>query len=162
MESNVSSIAHTIQLAVAPVFLLAGIGSILNVLAQRLARVIDRARKLEAALPTLHDGDHDRALAELHVLDRRMAVVHRAIFCCTASALLVCLVVALLFVADLADFGFARAVGAMFVVAMALILAGLSFFLVEIQIATRSVRVRRELLPERDRARRTGLRPPAA
>lgn len=151
MDSNVSTIAHTIQLSVAPVFLLAGIGSILNVLAQRLARVIDRARLLEAAFPTLRDGDRERAVAELHVLDRRMAVVHRAIFCCTASALLVCLVVALLFVADIADAGFARTVAVMFVLAMALIVAGLSFFVVEIQIATRSVRVRRELLLERPR-----------
>jgi hypothetical protein len=50
--ASISSVAHTIQLAVAPVFLLAGIGGILNVIATRLARVVDRVRALERDVPT--------------------------------------------------------------------------------------------------------------
>ncbi|HEX8580161.1 MAG TPA: DUF2721 domain-containing protein, partial [Allosphingosinicella sp.] len=61
----VSTIGHLIQLAIAPVFLLAGIGAILNVLAQRLARVVDRARALEKEFESLDDGQRDRAAAEL-------------------------------------------------------------------------------------------------
>lgn len=149
-ESNsVSAVAHIIQLSVAPVFLLAGIGSILNVLAARLARVVDRARAIEAKLLATTDGDRTMLMAQLKLLDRRMALAHRAIGCCTASALFVCLVVAVLFLGDMTDRGSARVVAGMFIAAMGLIVAGLTLFLVEINIATRSVRVSRELLPRR-------------
>jgi hypothetical protein len=50
-ESQVSAIAHVIQLAVAPMFLLTGVGAINGVMAARLARVIDRSRVLEERLP---------------------------------------------------------------------------------------------------------------
>lgn len=147
--TTVSAVAHTIQLSVAPVFLLAGIGSILNVLTARLGRVIDRARAMEASLAETADGDHAPQLALLRALDRRMAVAHWAISCCTASALFVCLVVAILFLGDMTDRDWARVVAGLFIAAMALIVAGLTLFLVEISIATRSVRVSREWLPRR-------------
>jgi len=147
------TVARIIQLAVAPVFLLAGIGSILNVLTARLARVIDRARGLEALLPGLDDGERDRTLVELKVLDRRMASAHWAIGFSTASALLVCLVVVLLFLADLTHRSYARSIAALFILAMASITVGLSLFLYEINVATRTLRVRRELLPDRRKSR---------
>ena len=147
--NSVSAIAHTIQLAVAPVFLLAGIGSILNVLAARLARVVDRARTLEAQLLASTDGERILLTSQLKLLDRRMALAHRAIGFCTASALFVCLVVAVLFLGDITDRGSAQVVAGMFIAAMGLIVAGLTLFLIEINIATRSVRVSRELLPRR-------------
>ena len=145
-QLSVSSLTHTISLAIAPVFLLTGIASIIGVLAGRLARVVDRARALEASFPGVGGPDHARAVADLHILDRRIKVTHWAMICCTGSALLVCLLVSALFVADLADVGSARLVALFFVAAMALIIAGLVLFLIEVQIATRSVHVRRDLL----------------
>ena len=147
-SDTISAVAHIIQLSVAPVFLIAGIGSILNVLAHRLARVVDRARSIEAEL---RGAAADRAalVAQLKVLDRRMAVAHWAIGCCTASALAVCLVIAVLFLSDLTDLGSARTVAGLFIAAIALIIAGLTLFLIEINIATRFVRVSHELLPRR-------------
>jgi hypothetical protein len=144
----VSTIAHLIQLAIAPVFLLAGIGAILNVLAQRLARVVDRARTLESEIESYDETRRSRASAELCFLDRRMRVVNQAIRCCTASALFTCLVVAVLFVADLAEFPFSQPIALLFVVAMLLLIAGLVLFLHEIRLAMKSLRVRRELLPK--------------
>ena len=47
-DSGITGIAHVIQLSVAPVFLLSGIGAMLAVMTNRVARVIDRARALEA------------------------------------------------------------------------------------------------------------------
>ena len=143
----VSTIAHLIQLAIAPVFLLAGIAGILNVLAQRLARVVDRARQLEAEFHSMDEGTRSRAMDELCILDRRMTVVNNAISACTASALFVCLVVAILFVADLAEFGFAKTIALLFILAMLLLIVGLVLFLYEIRLAMRSLRVRSELLP---------------
>src|SRR3954468_14174831 len=78
----VSTIAHQIQLAVAPVFLLAGIGLILNVLAGRLARVVERARQLERDFTSFDDETRAAAMAELQILDMRMTVVNLALSAC--------------------------------------------------------------------------------
>ncbi len=149
----VSTIAHLIQLAIAPVFLLAGIGAILNVLAQRLARVVDRARALEREFEGLPDAQRQRAAAELVLLDRRMSVVNHAISACTASALFVCLVISILFVADLVGIGWGRPIAVLFILAMLLLIAGLLFFLYEIRLAARSLRVRQEFMPHRRKGR---------
>src|SRR5206468_5246456 len=138
---------HLISLAIAPVFLLAGIGSILNVLAQRLARVVDRARRLEVEFETLEPNNHGPARAELRLLDMRMTVVNLAISCCTASALFVCLVVAILFVADLASFHFGAPIAYLFILTMVMLIAGLLLFLYEVRLAMRSLRIRRDQFP---------------
>ena len=143
----VTQIAHLIQLAIAPVFLLAGIGALLNVVASRLARVVDRARALEGEFHSYDEEQRARAAAELCLLDRRMKVANYAISACTASALFTCLVVAILFVADLSEFAFGQAVAILFIVTMLLLIAGLVLFLYEIRLAMRSLHVRRELLP---------------
>ena len=148
----VTAVANIIELAIAPVFLLAGIGGILGVLANRLARVVDRSRDLEAEFASLADGAQTRAAAELRLLDKRMSVVNHAISACTASALFVCLVVGFMFVADLADIRFGRTVAAMFVIAMALLIIGLLLFLWEVRLAMRSLRIRRALMPGNARA----------
>lgn len=142
----VSTIAHLIQLAIAPVFLLAGIGAILNVLATRLARIVDRVRGHEANFDDYDLAERQRARAELVRLGLRMRLVNASITLCTASALFVCLVVALLFVADLGEFRFGRPVAVLFIIAMALLIGALILFLLEIRAAARSLRVRAELL----------------
>jgi hypothetical protein len=143
----VNEIAHLIQLAIAPVFLLAGVGSILNVLAQRLARVVDRARRLEVEFETLELKDQGPARIELRILDRRMTVVNLAISCCTASALFVCMVVAILFVADLASFRFGRPIAYLFILTMLMLIGGLLLFLYEVRLAMQSIRIRRAQFP---------------
>lgn len=142
---TVTGIAQLISLAIGPVFLLAGIGSILNVMAQRLGRVIDRARHLEQDFASLSDPAQARSGDELRTLDRRMTVVQLAIGSCTASALFTALVVAILFVAALADFAYARPIALLFILAMVLLIVGLVLFLWEVNLAMRSVRVNRAL-----------------
>ena len=143
MDPSVSAIAHQIQLAIAPVFLLAGIGAILNVLAGRLARTVDRSRILSAEHSGYDLEERRRAAIELGLLDRRILAANRAIICCTASALFVCLVVAVLFVAAPAEISFGRTIAALFIAAMALLILGLCFFLHEIRLATHALRLRR-------------------
>jgi uncharacterized membrane protein len=145
----VTAIAHQIQLAVAPVFLLAGIGGIINVLAQRLARVVDRSRQLEAETPGESAAARAAYAAELGLLERRMKVVNWAISLCTASALFVCMVVAILFVADLARIAFARPIAMLFILAMLLLIMGLVLFLYEIRLAMRALRISHERRRER-------------
>lgn len=142
----ISSIAQTIQLAIAPVFLLAGIGAFLNVLAGRLARVVDRSRALEELLAESTGAEHDRQISELRLLDRRITLANVSIFLCVASAIAVCTLVALLFVTQLADLAYRTAVAIAFILAMVLLIVGLILFLLEIRLATRGLRIRKELL----------------
>lgn len=148
---QISDIAHTIQLAVAPVFLLAAVGGFVNVVAARLGRVVDRSRQLEREFTHNDHPDHALQVQELRVLDLRMRLANLAILLCTASAVLVCAVIAGLFVARLARLGFAGTMAIGFILAMVLLIAGLVLFLAEIRLAMRSVRVREELLERKAR-----------
>jgi uncharacterized protein DUF2721 len=94
--SDVSDIAHVIQLAVAPVFLLSGIGAILAVMTSRLGRVIDRARVLEDRLDAAGPEQQAMLRHDLEMLSRRAKLIGPAITLCTATALLICLVIAVL------------------------------------------------------------------
>jgi hypothetical protein len=139
--ADVSSIAHTIELAVAPVFLLAGIGGILNVVASRLARVMNRVRSLESDVPVADEEVLRRKLAELGVLHRRVRLCQLSIGLCTSSALLICVVVTVLFVATMVAMSFALVVSLLFIVAMASLTLALLLFLAEVSISTRFARV---------------------
>jgi Protein of unknown function (DUF2721) len=138
--------ASTIQSAIAPVFLLTGIGAMLNVISSRLSRAIDRTRSLEP----LHRGslgkEHARYVDELRLLDRRITLSNLAATLCVASALAVCLLIIMLFIAQLSGEHYANSVAAFFVIAMLLLAAGLLTLLLEIRIAIRALRVRAELL----------------
>jgi TM2 domain-containing membrane protein YozV len=144
----VSAIARLIQLSIAPVFLLAGVGAILNVLANRLARVVDRVRRLEEEFAGASPVRQRLARSELKRLAKRMQLVNWSITACTASALSICLVVAVMFVGGLGEIGVGRVIAALFVLAMGLLTAALILFLLEVRMASRTLRVRYELLEE--------------
>lgn len=139
--TSINAVANIIQLAVAPVFLLAGVAGILNVMAARLARIVDRARSLELDVPKAGAVERERELKELVILDRRMTMAHWAIGLCTFAALLVCVVVMVLFVAVLSALQYAIPVALLFIGAMVSVTLGLLLFLAEVTIATRWVRV---------------------
>ena len=123
-------IAHAIQLALAPVFLLSGIAAFLGVLTNRLARVVDRARTIERELLQATAAEPDRARQQLHVMARRSRYMNVAITLATISGLLIALVVALLFSSTFAPLNLAGYVAVMFVVSMlSLVGAFLSFLL---------------------------------
>lgn len=137
VDIEVVTITHAIQQAVAPVFLLAGIGGILNVLTNRLARIIDRSRNLHHRLETVSEERSMVIRDELSMLTRRARVVHRSIGFSTASALLVCVVIALLFLSAVVGWNSSFVVAALFVLAMCSLIVALSGFLREVQLATR-------------------------
>lgn len=140
-DVRISAIAHVIQLAIAPVFLLTGIASLLMVLTNRLGRIIDRARMLEGHLPSV-TGEHRTLMStDLRMLSRRATHVNRAIGLFTTSALLVCVTIALLFVSGLFAADVAQFVAVLFVLSMLGLIAGLLSFLREVQLATQSLRI---------------------
>jgi hypothetical protein len=145
-----SSIAATVQSAVAPVFLFAGIGGILNVVGTRLSRSVDRTRVLEDLHANSSGVEHHNYLVELALLERRIKHSNRATTFCVASALSVCLVVVLLFVSQILMVNFGDMIALFFVISMLLLAGGLIEFLTEIQIAVGGRRVHREHLRGRE------------
>src|SRR5262245_57190000 len=132
LSLQVSEIGHVIQLAVAPVFLLSGVGIILTVLTNRLARVVDRARRLEDAADGRTAGEREALYLQLHVMARRARLMNRAITLSTISALLVALVVATLFLGAFLDFNASLPIAGMFILAMLALIGALIYFLREV------------------------------
>lgn len=147
----VSTIAQTISLSLSPVFMLAGIGALLNVLAGRLSRVIDRARALEQLHPSAVGPDRARYVRELRLLDRRITIINASLSLAVASAVMTCIVVVLLFVAELAKLHFGTLVALTFILAMLLLIAALTGFMVEVRVSLRAIHVRQELLEKERR-----------
>ena len=136
-DGPVSAIAHGIQLAVAPVFLLTGVSALLGVLTGRLSRIVDRSRKLESELGTVDQANRPQLQADLRTLWLRARLIHWAIILATTSALMVCVVVATLFVGVLGSENFAKFIAVFFVGAMAALSGALLAFLREIREAIR-------------------------
>ncbi len=138
---NISDVPHAIQLALGPVFLLTGIAGMLNVMASRLARIIDRGRHLTesaSAAALLASGAVDE---ELRNLDRRRHLASAAITACTLAALLVCVVIAALFLEVLLDVPLKALVGLLFTGATLTLVVGLALFLREVHLATTTIRI---------------------
>ena len=137
-----NDVSHAIQMALAPVFLLTGIAGMLNVMAGRLARIIDRGRKLtESPLPA-HLAGAGAVEAELASLERRRHFAGSAITACTLSALFVCVVIAALFVEVLLQVELKWLVGVLFTFSTLALVVGLAYFLREVHMATQTVRIR--------------------
>lgn len=139
-------LAQIIQLAVAPVFLLAGLGAFLNACVSRLARIVDRMRGLEPRILASRGEEHDRLLTEVRLLDRRSRIVTRAIFTTVLAALLISTVVVLLFLAFLTGYRFGTAIALLFIAAMICTGAGFATFLHETRLGIRAIQVRAHIL----------------
>src|ERR1700689_2039735 len=135
-------IAHLIQVALTPIFLISAIGVTLNVLTSRLARIVDRARAMEDVVsqPGYQPGGRDLHGA-LGVLARRAGYINAAITLITLSALFIALVVVMLFVNAFLRWDLSAFTAWMFILSMLALAAALLSFLIEVRIATNSLRI---------------------
>jgi len=133
-------ISHLIQSALAPVFLLTGVGTTLGVMTGRLTRAVDRARVLEEML-TRHPADARQIHEDLRVLARRARYINSAIAMCGCCAVLIALVVIMLFANAFFGSGFAGTIALLFVGAMIFITGAYIAFLIEVRLATRNLRI---------------------
>jgi len=133
--NQIDEIAHLIQLSVAPVFLLTGIGTLLNVLSGRLARIIDRAREHEQRLETPDPAHAETIRNELRVLERRGRLIYHAIKLSTTSALLVCFLIAVLFASSVLHHSIRLIISGLFIAAMIASIVSLTLFLREVYFA---------------------------
>lgn len=138
---NIDTVASVIDIAVAPVFLLAGISGLLVVLTNRLGRTIDRSRSLHAAEADLNSPEHRQIIQyEKANLVRRMHLNHFAIGTAVLSAILVCLVVVTLFLGSLWQFNVSVTIASLFIVCMIVLSLAFCSFLLEVLVATRVLR----------------------
>ena len=145
-DLSVNTVAEIVRLALAPVFLLSGIGAFLNVLASRLSRIVDRSREVGSTVLVSRGEEHDRSVSDLKILDRRMSLISWATGLAVTSAILTCLVVILLFAASLIRTRLGTEIAWLFIASMLSIGIAFVFFLIETTVAARAVRVRSELL----------------
>ncbi len=147
MNIQLDDIGKTIQLSIAPVFMLSGVGTHLIVLTNRLARIIDRSRELEATLsPELLSNS-----IELDELYARSHLINRAITLSSLCALFICLVISALFAEDALDIELSKIIASLFVLGICSLVGSFVYFLREIFVATRTL--------DRDRQRRGSMAP---
>ena len=141
LQWNIDTIAHVIDISVAPVFLLAGISGLLMVLTNRLARTIDRSRSLQMASENqLLPADKVSIDNEMASLLKRSRFINLSISLATASALLVCLVIITLFLGSLISINVSQVIASLFIICMVILSAAFSCFLAEVFIASRTLR----------------------
>lgn len=137
-----SDIAHLIQIALTPIFLISALGVTLNVLTSRLARIVDRARAMEDILRLPQNAPDGRDLhGALDVLARRAHHINVAITLITISALFIALVVVMLFVNAFLRWELASFIACMFILSMLAFAVALLAFLIEVRIATKTLRI---------------------
>ena len=141
LDPSTGAIAHAIQLAIAPVFLLTGVAGLLGVMATRLSRVIDRARDIDAIWSDMDGSARATLRLEIRNLERRRRVCSWSINYCTTAALLVCLVIVTLFVEEFFATKLRLLAGALFVSAMVALICGLTCFLREVYLATHTTNI---------------------
>ncbi len=145
-----ADIVTVLQTALAPAFLLVGIGAMLNLFAGRLARIIDRSRDLQELFKSTTGTDHDLVVAELGDLQLRIRIVNSAIFLSVISAIVACALIGLLFIMELTGVDLSLGIGCAFIVAISLLSIALVQFLREVRIGVRDFMIREEYLEQSD------------
>ncbi len=141
-----ATVLSVLQTALTPAFLLVALGSMLNLFTGRLTRIVDRVRDRETLYDATEGADHARLVYELRLLERRMTVTGRAIWFGVAAAVVVCMMIAMLFLIGLAGVELALAIAGTFLLALLLMAAALGCFMYEVHLSTRVLHVRAEYL----------------
>jgi hypothetical protein len=138
-EAQPGDVAHIIQLAVAPVFLLSGVGVTLGLFVTRISRIVDRARAIEGK-PIHNPQEAEDLRLDLEVLARRARYMNTAITLGTISGLLVTLTVVMLFASAFITVKLAGVIAVVFVAAMLTLTSALLVFLIEVRLSTATLR----------------------
>ncbi len=133
MDAQITDVSRVIQLAVAPVFLLTAIATLINAMNTRLGRVVDRSRivreRIRQSVTPEQKSEHE---AELRILIQRSRLVYLGILYSVLAALLVCLVIAGAFIGALNAVDLAKTVAVIFILAMSSMVISLGMFLREV------------------------------
>jgi hypothetical protein len=136
---HLGDVTHVIQLAIAPVFLLTAIGTLINVLVNRLGRSVDRRRALTAALPSLDAALAANATGELAYVHRRVRLIYGAILLSVGAAFMICLLIAVAFLDALIAADLSQLLAVLFMLAMLALIGSLALFMREIYLGVNTV-----------------------
>jgi Protein of unknown function (DUF2721) len=140
LDAHLPEIAGVIQLAIAPVFMLTALGTVINALNLRLGRAVDRRRELEERLADMPKAELPSAQEELATIARRIRFVYLAIVFAVISALFTSLLIAGAFVGAFVRTDLSFTIAGMFVCAMVALIVCLLLFLREIFLAVSTPR----------------------
>ncbi|MHB8951331.1 MAG: DUF2721 domain-containing protein [Rhodoferax sp.] len=136
--TDLATISHGIQLAVAPVFLLTAVSGMIGAVAGRLARIIDRARLLEDRIEAAPaDNPMTAQYIELARLRRRGTLVNACIALLTFCSILIGLTIVVLFLGETTELQIYRIATFCFLAGVLFFLAALLCFFAETVLATR-------------------------
>lgn len=139
-------IAQTIQLALAPVFVLVAIGNIMNLLSTRLGRIVDRSRHLQELHTSTVGPEHDVVVIEIRAIATRIHLITRAIFLMVLSGLTIGVTVAVLFLEEFLSVQLQPVAAGLFLLAIGLLMWALMLFLRETRVASAQLRIPANLL----------------
>ena len=139
-------IAQTIQLSLAPVFVLVAIGNIMNILTTRLGRVVDRSRILQKLYAQTSGAEHDTVVIEMRYVDRRIQLISHALLVLVCSGIGIGVTVGTLFLGEMLGREFRIATEVTFFAAITLLMVALVYLLLETRLVARSLRLPPQLL----------------
>lgn len=139
-----------IQLAIAPVFVLVAIGNIMNLLTNRLGRVVDRSRDLQRSHAETEGSEHDAIVREFRIIDRRIELISQSMLALVLTALSIGGTIVVLFLQEFVGLNLQGLAAGSFILAIALLMWALVLFLRETRLATATLRVSEKYL-ENDR-----------
>ncbi|WP_108061384.1 DUF2721 domain-containing protein [Poseidonibacter lekithochrous] len=150
-HETVNTVSQLIQLAVAPVFLLAGVAGLLNVFTGRLSRIIDKLEKIDNYVanqktPEAVEKAEEKLSERRRFLTMRMQNTNYAIFFCTTTGLLIALVIVTMFLSSLFDFKDSIFIATLFIIAMISFIMSLLLFLREIYYTTSFIKSKKATL----------------
>ncbi len=148
-----ADIVAVLQTAMAPAFLLVGLGAMLNIFTGRLARIIDRSRVMQDRFKETTGEEHALCVNELRDLQLRIKYVNSAIYLSVVSAIVVCILIGLLFAMGLTgNPALAQSVAVAFIIAVILLSLALVQFFREVRIGIRDFMIREEYLEKTDQS----------
>ncbi|WP_353227714.1 DUF2721 domain-containing protein [Novosphingobium sp.] len=139
-------IAQTIQLSLAPVFVLVAIGNIMNILTTRLGRIVDRSRVLQKLYGETSGAAHDAVVTEMRFVDRRIQLISHALLILVSAGIGIGVTVGTLFLGEMLGREFRIATEVSFLAAITLLMAALVYLLLETRLVARTLRLPRQLL----------------
>ena len=139
-DPHVPQIAGVIQLAIAPVFMLTAVGTVIGALSVRLGRAVDRRRELEERVPAMPAGELPSAQEELATIARRIRFVYLSIVFAVISALFIALLIVGAFAGAFVRTDLSYTIAGMFICAMLALIVCLLLFLREIFLAVSTPR----------------------
>lgn len=143
-STRLSDLIPVLQVAVAPVILISGVGLLLLSLTNRFGRAVDRARHLRRELRAASDTDRRHLTAQVGNLYRRARLIQASIVLATASVLFAALLIVTLFVEALLKWESAIGITLLFVLCLISLISALIAFILDIRLSLAALKIELE------------------